>query len=78
MGKLAVVMKRNGLSEAETARRLGVAQSALNRINYSGGTPTLTIAAKIVAGFAGQISYEDLLGVDAKRKAKKVKGLCIA
>ena len=78
MSKLSVVMKRHGLSEAETARRLGVAQSALNRINYSGGTPTLTIAAKIVAGFGGEITYEDLIGSEAKKKARKVKGSCAA
>ena len=78
MSKLKKVMDKNGLSEAETARRLGVSQSALNRITFSGDTPTLTLAAKIVAGFDGSVTYADLLGQDARKGARKLRGKCIA
>ncbi len=78
MSKLKKVMDKNGLSEAETARRLGCSQSALNRITFSGDTPTLTLAAKIVEGFDGAVTYADLLGQDARKGARKLRGKCIA
>lgn len=78
MSKLRKAILKNGLSEAETARRLGVAQSALNRITYSGGTPTLAIAAKIVAGFDGALTYDDLLNPEARKAARKVRGKAAA
>jgi hypothetical protein len=36
--------------------------------------PTLTTAAKIVAGFDGAIGFEDLLPYDVKRSVKKYRG----
>jgi transcriptional regulator with XRE-family HTH domain len=78
MSKLKQAMRQHKLSEAETARRLGIAQSALNRITNKGDTPTLTLAAKIVEGFNGDVSYSDLLGQDAKRAARKLRGKCLA
>lgn len=78
MSKLKQAMRKHKLSEAETARRLGIAQSALNRITFSGGTPTLTVAAKIVEGFDGEVSYSDLLSHDAKRASRKLRGKCAA
>ena len=77
MNKLKRMIAKNGLSEAETARRLGIAQSALNRITYSGGTPTLSVAAKIVAGFGGAVTYQDLLGKEARKASRKVAGRCV-
>lgn len=78
MSKLKQAMRKHKLSEAETARRLGIAQSALNRITFTGETPTLTLAAKIVEGFDGEVSYEDLLGQDARKLARKLRGKCLA
>lgn len=78
MSKLKQAMRKHGLSEAETARRLGIAQSALNRITNTGDTPTLTLAAKIVEGFDGAVSYEDLLGRAARKDARKLRGKCLA
>ena len=78
MSKLKQAMRKHRLSEAETARRLGIAQSALNRITYSGDTPTLTLAAKIVEGFDGAVTYADLLGQDARKDSRKLRGKCLA
>jgi DNA-binding XRE family transcriptional regulator len=73
-----MVMDENGLSEAETARRLDVAQSALNRITHRGLAPTLTTAAKIVSGFDGQITFEDLVPREVKRTARRLRGKLVA
>jgi transcriptional regulator with XRE-family HTH domain len=78
MQKLKQAMKRHGLSEAETARRLGIAQSALNRITYRGLPPTLQTAAKIVAGFDGEIRFEDLVPSDVKRRVRKYRGRLVS
>ncbi len=53
---------RRPLSESEAARRLGIAQSALNRMTFHRLPPTLRNAAKIVRGTNAEVGYEDLLG----------------
>lgn len=78
MHKLKRLMKRHGLSEAETARRLDIAQSALNRITYRGLPPTLTTAAKIVAGFNGEITYDDLIPAPVRRQTRRLRGRLVA
>lgn len=64
-------LARNRLSEAEAARRLHMAQSAINRITNSRLSPTLRNAAKIVRGTGGEVTYEDLLGPDFRRRLRK-------
>ena len=71
-------MARNGLSEAETARRLQIAQSALNRITHRGLPPTLTTAAKIVSAFDGQINYDDLMTPATRRLNRRLRGKLVA
>lgn len=71
-------MRENDISEAETARRLKVAQSALNRITNQGLPPTLRTAAKLVEGFSGQLTYDDLLDTESRQAARKVRGKAVA
>ena len=71
---LGAWLARNDLSEAEAARLLGMAQSALNRITFKRLPPNLRNAAKIVRGTGGEVTYEDLLGPDARKKLRTYNG----
>ncbi|MGB5809309.1 MAG: helix-turn-helix transcriptional regulator [Polyangiales bacterium] len=78
MSKLRRIIKRNGWSESEAARQMGIPQSALNRITNRGLPPTLTTASKIVAAFDGQISYDDLVPADVKRSSRRLRGVLVS
>ena len=66
--------QRPPMSESEAARRLGVAQSALNRITNERLPPTLKNAAKIVRATNEQVGYEDLLGPSVRRNLWRYDG----
>lgn len=67
-------LKRHGVTEVQAAKRLGVPQSALNRITYSKLPPQLRTAAKIVRATNGEVTYEDLLGPDFRRTLRRYNG----
>lgn len=67
-------LEKNGVSEAEASRKLGMAQSAINRITYSRLPPNLRNAAKIVRGTNGEVTYEDLLGSEFRRNLRRFNG----
>ncbi|MCK5712710.1 MAG: hypothetical protein KAI25_08350 [Hyphomicrobiaceae bacterium] len=71
---LSAWLARNELSEAEAARLLGMAQSALNRITFKRLPPNLRNASKIVRGTLGEVGYEDLLGPDFRKKLRRYNG----
>ena len=75
--KLKRALKRNGLSEKRAGRILGISQSLINRITKDGFTPGLKTAAKIVAGFGGQLTFDDLLSPADRRARKKLIGVLV-
>ncbi|KKL87375.1 hypothetical protein LCGC14_1935370 [marine sediment metagenome] len=75
--KLKRALRRNKLSEKGAARKLGISQSLINRITKDGFTPGLKTAAKIVAGFDGQLTFDDLLSPADRRARKKLIGVLV-
>lgn len=72
--RLAKWLERNGLSESEASRRLGIAQSAINRITNEELPPSLRTAAKIVRATNREVSYEDLLNATIRRSLWRFNG----
>ncbi len=72
--KLKRALRRNKMSEKGAARALGISQSLINRITKDGQSPGLRTAAKLVYGFDGDITFEDLLSAADRRELKKLRG----
>lgn len=72
--RLDVWLKRNGISQNEAARRLGIPMSVVQRIATERLPPTLKIAAKIVRGTNHEVGYEDLVGPTVRRTLWRYDG----
>jgi transcriptional regulator with XRE-family HTH domain len=58
--KLGDYLESQGEKPTQFARRIGVSPSTILRVLSSEREPGIGLAAKIVAGSAGAVSFEDL------------------
>ncbi len=75
--RLLKTLQRNGMSQRRASQALDISQNLINRVVKHGATPGLRTAAKIVHGFDGEISYDDLLSNEDRRAMRKLKGVLV-
>jgi hypothetical protein len=65
---LHAYLRKQGETEGDFAKRAGVSRATVFRLKRTGGGCSSTTIAKVVAACRGQVSANELLGIEAKRK----------